>query len=123
VYCTTVNNVGWDFANAAAELTREAAQRAGWKIDLVALLRDVFGNPFRRVAAPSWRGHIVMSLCRAAYEERLLPAGHLDPARLLVLSDALEEAGCDDAELLGHLRSPAPHVRGCWALDLLTGGV
>src|SRR5262245_57779436 len=58
---------------------------------------------------------------RRAYEERSLPSGHLDPARLLVLADALEEAGCADADLPGHLRGPGPHVRGCWALDLILG--
>jgi len=40
---------------------------------------------------------------------------------LPVLADALEEAGCTDADLLGHLRGPGPHVRGCWVLDLLLG--
>jgi hypothetical protein len=40
---------------------------------------------------------------------------------LAVLADALEEAGCADAGLLGHLRSRGPHVRGCWALDLILG--
>jgi hypothetical protein len=37
------------------------------------------------------------------------------------LADALEDAGCTDADILSHLRSPGPHVRGCWALDLLLG--
>jgi hypothetical protein len=36
-----------------------------------------------------------------------------------VLADALEEAGAD-AALLDHLRGPAPHVRGCHVVDLLT---
>jgi hypothetical protein len=40
---------------------------------------------------------------------------------LPVLADALEEAGCSEAELLGHLRGLGPHVRGCWAVDLLLG--
>jgi hypothetical protein len=43
------------------------------------------------------------------------------PACLGVLSDALEEAGCDKEDILNHLRGPGPHVRGCWALDLLLG--
>ena len=47
--------------------------------------------------------------------------GTLDRARLAVLSDALEEVGCTDTALLSHLRSPGPHVRGCWALDLVLG--
>jgi hypothetical protein len=64
---------------------------------------------------------LVASLAAAAYEERLPLNGTLDPARLAVLSDALEEAGCADEAILSHLRSPGPHVRGCWALDLVLG--
>jgi hypothetical protein len=91
-----------------------------------ALLRDVFGSlPFRPVSVPAslldWYGGLVVRLARAAYEERSLPSGHLDPARLAVLADALEDAGCDDAVLLAHLRSPGPHVRGCHAIDALLG--
>jgi hypothetical protein len=47
--------------------------------------------------------------------------GELDPARLAVLSDALEDAGCDNADLLAHLRGFGPHTLGCWALDLILG--
>jgi hypothetical protein len=86
------------------------------------LLRDLFGNPFRRVViAPAWRAPAVTALARGAYDGRRLPSGELDPARLAVLADALEDAGCTDASLLGHLRGPGPHVRGCWAVDLLLG--
>jgi hypothetical protein len=63
----------------------------------------------------------VSSLAQAAYDVRLLPSGELDAARLAVLSDALEEAGCTDGALLSHLRGPGPHVRGCWAVDLILG--
>jgi hypothetical protein len=45
----------------------------------------------------------------------------VDVARLAILADMLEEAGCADAELLGHLRGPGPHVRGCGAVDALLG--
>jgi len=86
-------------------------------------LRDIF-NPFR--AAPiieratlAWNDGLVLQLARAAYEERHLPDGILDVRRLAILADALEEAGCNNEELLGHLRSPGPHVRGCWPVDLL----
>jgi hypothetical protein len=86
------------------------------------LFRDIIGNPFQPLTLdPAWLTPTVTSLAAAAYEERDLPIGHLDSARLGVLADALEDAGCDDAELLGHLRGPGPHVRGCWALDLLLG--
>jgi hypothetical protein len=47
--------------------------------------------------------------------------GFLDPERLAVLSDALEEAGCMEEAMLRHLRSPGPHARGCHAVDLLLG--
>jgi hypothetical protein len=84
------------------------------------LLRDILGNPFRPVTlAPAWRTPDVLSLAEAAYEQRTLPAGTLEPEGLALLADALEEAGCDNADLLGHLRGPGPHVRGCWALDLV----
>jgi hypothetical protein len=51
---------------------------------------------------------------------RQFPSGELDPHRLAVLADALEEAGAP-AELVEHLRSPGPHVRGCWPVDLCLG--
>lgn len=36
-------------------------------------------------------------------------------------ADALEEAGCDNAEVLSHCRGDGPHVRGCWVVDMLLG--
>ena len=84
------------------------------------LLKELFGNPFAPAALdPACVTPTVTSLATAAYEARGLPSGELDPDRLAVLSDALEEARCDDADILNHLRSPGPHVRGCWALDLV----
>jgi hypothetical protein len=88
------------------------------------MLRCVVGNPFQ--AAPtiesvvrSWNGGAVVHLATAAYDNRDLPSGTLDPASLAVLADALEEAGSTDAELLAHIRSPGPHMKGCWALDVI----
>ena len=85
----------------------------------VALLRELVGNPFRQrqgfdLAWLAWNNGTVQMLAKAAYEAR-------DLSKLSVVADALEEAGCTDAELLGHLRSPGPHVRGCWAVDLVLG--
>jgi hypothetical protein len=83
------------------------------------LLRDIFGNPLRLLpqvnpAWLAWEGGTVPKLAAAVYDERAFD-------RLPVLADALEEAGCDAVELLDHLRGPGPHVRGCWAVDLLLG--
>lgn len=86
------------------------------------LVREMFGTRCPPLAAPVPHcPAAVFSLAQAAYDERELPGGHLDNARLAVLSDALEEAGCTDETILSHLRSPGPHVRGCWALDLVLG--
>ncbi len=89
------------------------------------LLRDLVGSPFRpRTADTSWRAWqagLLERLARAIYDERHLPEGRLDGARLAILADALEEAGCTDTELLGHVRSAGPHVRACFAMDLLLG--
>jgi hypothetical protein len=90
------------------------------------LLRDIFGNPFRprRALDPAilaWHDGTVRRLAQAAYDERHLPAGTLDAGRLGILADALTDAGCDDEDLIAHCRSPGPHVRGCWAVDLILG--
>ena len=84
------------------------------------LLRDLFGNPFDplpplEASLLNWNTGTVRGLAQAADDERLAPAC------LGVLADALEEAGGGDARLLGHLRSPGPHVRGCFALDAVLG--
>jgi hypothetical protein len=87
----------------------------------VELLRDIVGNPSTLLAVePAWRTPDVLALATSAYEERSLPSGHLDNARLAVLADALEDAGAS-GPLPEHLRSPGPHVRGCHALDALLG--
>jgi hypothetical protein len=86
----------------------------------VALVRELFGNPFRQVAFDSASlTTTIVSLAQAAYQERHLPSGHLDSAHLAVLADALEDVGCPDAAILDHLRGPGPHVRGCWPVDLI----
>jgi hypothetical protein len=87
-----------------------------------ALARDIFGDPFRaETISLSWRTTSVTNLAQALYEHRQLPSGLFDNQRLGVLADALEEAGCDNADILGHLRGGGDHVRGCWVIDLLTG--
>jgi hypothetical protein len=108
-------------AAQAAALGSDLPQAVEEKVQ-VALLRDLLGNPFRppRPFDPSilaWDDGVVVRLAQAAYDDRPLPSGVLDPPRLAVLADALEEAGLTDPELLEHLRGPGPHVRGCFAVD------
>jgi hypothetical protein len=83
-------------------------------------LHDILGNPFSPVGLDrAWLTPTVLSLAQAAYENRFLPSGLLDNDRLAVLADALEEAGCCREDILGHLRGPGPHVRGCFVVDAL----
>jgi hypothetical protein len=108
----------------AAPLRAEAGVDLGdLRRSLTALLCCIFGNPFRPAPAVNaawlaWNAGAVRKLAAATYDDRLLPAGQLDPTRLGVLGDALEDAG-GGPELLGHLRGAGPHVRGCWVIDLL----
>jgi hypothetical protein len=89
------------------------------------LIRCVFGNPIRPVVLDrtwlSWNAGTVPKLAKVLYEERSLPSCTLDNERLTVLADALEEAGCTNADILAHCRMPGEHVRGCWVVDLLLG--
>jgi hypothetical protein len=83
------------------------------------LLRCVLGNPFHPVALePGWRTPDVVRLAEAVYQRRSPDSGELERAGLAVLADALEEAGCTEGTVLGHLRGAGPHVRGCFAVDL-----
>jgi hypothetical protein len=79
----------------------------------IAYLRDIFGNPYRPVAVdPSWRTSTVLALAEGIYQERAFD-------RLPILADALQDAGCEDEQLLSHCRGAGPHVLGCWAVDIL----
>jgi hypothetical protein len=87
------------------------------------MLRCIFGHlHFREVTfAQAWRTPTVTAIARGAYEERIMPAGTLDPSHLAVLADALEDAGCAESVLLDHLRWDRLHIRGCWVVDGLLG--
>jgi hypothetical protein len=83
------------------------------------LIRDIFGNPFRPQPSIdsswlSWNDGIVSKLAKAIYDDRAFD-------RLPILADALEEAGCTNADILEHCRQPGEHVRGCWGVDLVLG--
>jgi hypothetical protein len=93
-------------------------------------LREVltcfFGKLFRPSpplpsAVLAWNDGTVRRIAEGIYEDRRMPEGTLDNARLAILADALLDAGCNDEALLAHCRSEGPHVRGCWAVDLILG--
>lgn len=127
-----LHRIPFEVAKAVASTTGQSASSSRWKnardaelLVQASLLRCIFGNPERNALAIepawlAWHASTVKHLAQGVYQDRLLPAGTLDAGRLAVLADALEEAGCDNKEMLGHLREPnGVHVRGCWALDLI----
>jgi hypothetical protein len=84
-----------------------------------ALFLDLVGPlPFRSFTLPegclAWNDATVVKIAQAMYSD-----GALD--RMPILADALEDAGCDNADILNHCRQPGEHVRGCWVIDLLLG--
>jgi hypothetical protein len=115
--------VAWDSAievlnagyAAALDGVEEESEYLRAKCDLV---REVFGNPFRPVAVEqcwlTWREGTIPKVAQAIYDERAFD-------RLPILADALEDAGCENVEILNHCREPGEHVRGCWMVDLLLG--
>jgi hypothetical protein len=121
--------LGWNAARTAAVVVgldaRAATQRAGEAAADADLFREHFGNPFRPIlisdAVRSWHDWTVVRLAQAAYDERTLPSGMLDNTRLVILADALEEAGCTEEQILTHLRSGNGHYRGCYVVDALLG--
>jgi hypothetical protein len=82
-------------------------------------LRDVFGNPFRAARlAPgvlASNGGAVGKIARAIHEAQRFED-------LPVLADAIEEAGCADADVLAHCRGGGGHVRGCWVIAAILDG-
>jgi hypothetical protein len=106
----------WDMDLWAAAHESASSNPRG-RAGQVSVIEDLL-NPFRPVSLDpawlAWNDGTVVRLAQAIYDGRAFD-------RLPVLADALEDAGCTDAGILGHLRGPGPHVRGCWAVDLLLG--
>jgi hypothetical protein len=82
----------------------------------VPLVHEVFGNPFRPVSfSPEWRTSTAVAIAKSMYDSR-------DFAPMPLLADALQDAGCEHADILDHCREAnGTHVRGCWVVDLVLG--
>jgi hypothetical protein len=76
----------------------------------------VFGPPGvpLPLVDPVWCTETVLSLAKQMYDSR-------DFGAMPILADALQDAGCDNEDILDHCRGPGPHVRGCWVVDLVLG--
>ena len=82
------------------------------------VVREIVGNPFsQNEFDPQWRTSTVHDLTVTIDDERSWQ-------KLPILADALEDAGCDDIEMLNHCRSEhAIHHRGCWVIDSILGRI
>jgi hypothetical protein len=111
--------IEWEATWAAvrAEAWVEAWETTTW-IKPSSLLRDIFANPFRpNTLNPTWltwHDGLLVSMAQKMYD------GH-DFSDMPVLADALEDAGCDNLDILTHCRHPSEHVRGCWVVDSILG--
>lgn len=89
-------------------------------------IRDVLGNPFfdktpftwfrelKKKGVLAWQEGQVVKLAKAIHDEDRF-------GDMPVLADALEDAGCDDNEIMAHAHSGNLHVKGCWVVDLILG--
>jgi len=108
--------LGWGCGEGDPVGRKAYMEEQGWQ---AMVLRCLFGNPFHahptiNASILTWNDRTIPHLAEEIYQERAFD-------RLPILADALEEAGCTNAEILAHCRQPGPHVRGCWVVDLLLG--
>ena len=116
-----LSRVAKGFANAikdVAAMTIGAVYDPFERASQANLLREILGNPFLRCEysprVVDMDFAAVLKMAQIIYADRAFD-------RLPILADALEDAGCDNADILAHCRGPGPHVRGCWVVDLLLG--
>lgn len=102
-------------ASVVNQHLRDIDRLEGWSAVAAGLTRCVIGNPFRAAPLrPEWVTPVARAIAEEVYRERRWE-------ELPVVADALEDVGCDDAAVLGHLRGPGPHARGCHGLDWVLG--
>src|SRR5262249_15547114 len=116
--CLAHKKIGKQYGRDRDEqLTDDVCARERPKV--AAILRDIIPKPLMRQRVRrdcSWLTSNVTGLAQAIYDERAC-------ARLPILADALEDAGCTTADILGHCRGGGEHVRGCWVVDLVLGKI
>jgi hypothetical protein len=92
-----------------------AGQGHGYEAPEMAVFRDLVPNPFLPL---SWNSDWLTSTVRDI-------ASHIYTAHefysMPILADALQDAGCDDEQILTHCRGDRLHARGCWVLDAILG--
>jgi hypothetical protein len=98
---------------AAVEAGVDELVRLNVRMNQRNIIQDIFGNPFRPVTLnPSWLTSTVLALANGIYSEKAFD-------RMPILADALQDAGCDNEDILNHCRQAGEHCRGCFVVDLL----
>jgi hypothetical protein len=104
---------GWDIGQPPPR--RQSPRTMGeYYRHVLNILRCIFARVVADFdpALRAWNDGAVPQIARSIYDDRAFD-------RTPLLADALEDAGCTDTELLGHLRGSGPHARGCRGLDLI----
>lgn len=78
------------------------------------ILCDIAGVNWTNPRWPRWRTTDVVALARGIHRDQAFD-------RLPILADALQDGGCDDADVLQHCQRLGGHVRGCWVVNLAMG--
>jgi hypothetical protein len=112
-------NVGVEHDEIATRAAEQASRvRAEEHSKQCLLLHDIFGNPFRSASIDTvwlaWNDGTVRKVAQGIYEDRAF-------ARMPLLAECLESAGCTNSDILAHCYQSGGHVLGCWVLDLLLG--
>jgi hypothetical protein len=101
------------------QLLTHDAQRAARTGNLDAdVVLEIFGDPSAPVSFdPAWRTPTAVAIAQGMYESR-------DFSTMPILAGALQDAGCDNADILNHCRDEnTTHFRGCWVVDLVLSKV
>lgn len=104
-----------DYHNGLS-MASEAYRRYLEKLNLESVIfaKKWCRDRWQPILDPEWLTSNVVSLARSIYEEHVFSI-------LPILADALQDAGCEQQDILDHYRGDGPHVRGCWVVDLLLG--
>lgn len=115
---------GWrvDWKNFVAEYPWVSGSGEEWLARLTKALTPTFADSefvpqvgdVPPALNPEWLTSTVLELARTIAAEHAYDG-------LPILADALQDAGCDDEDMLEHCRRGGPHSRGCWVIDLIFG--
>jgi hypothetical protein len=103
---STASTAGEGLAGGDRAGQRRARDRQG------RLLVTIVGPGYELLV--EWHTPDAVALARSCYETK-------DWSIIPILADALQDAGCENDDVLDHCRGPGPHVRGDWVLDSLLG--